>query len=280
MGAFDGSTLSLNDNLPRVLEACAPEHKLAVKLVLCCASQMSSSQVVRSANPTLFDAPIELQTFLRSKLESSQLPQTAVELAEMAGRLLERELIVPEQAESVKLAKEIKKASQLEKVLKALIPDEQERVVVDLELKAIEVRRYYRRRYVNLSNSFAPSHVLMVGRFACLHRYDAGSQKKLIITTETHTILEQFDSIGLERLSELIASKDLKAFCSWMARSIDGVARFSALKVGGSMMFAGELLQNDYGPALGDDEGASTCLRCLVHAVSKAKPNFPTWYTC
>ena len=112
-----------------------------------------------------------------------------------------------------------------------------------------------------------------------LHRYDAGSQKKLIITTETHTILEQFDSIGLERISEIIEeASDLKSACAWMARSIDGVAKFSALKAGGSMMFAGELLQNDDGPVLGDDEGASTCLRCLVHAVATEDPDFPTWY--
>ena len=62
-----------------------------------------------------------------------------------------------------------------------------------------------------------------------------------------------------------------------MSRSIDGVANFSALKVGGAMMFAGELLQNDDGPALGDDEGASTCMRCLVHAVATKDPDFPTW---
>ena len=123
-----------------------PEHSLAVKLILCASCQMTANENIRSADPALFGNPLELQAFLRAALESSQLPQSAVELAEMAGRLLGRDLIVTQQAESVKLAKEIKKASQLEKVLKVLVPDDQERATVDLELKAIESRRYYRRR--------------------------------------------------------------------------------------------------------------------------------------
>lgn len=146
LGAFDGSTLALNDLLPQALEACAPEHSLAVKLILCASCQMTANENVRSADPTLFGNPLELQTFLRSVLVRSVLPQTVVELAEMAGRLIGREFIITDIVESVKLAKEIKKASQLEKVLKALIPDDQERDTVDLELKAIEIRRYYRRR--------------------------------------------------------------------------------------------------------------------------------------
>ena len=64
----------------------------------------------------------------------------------MAGRLIGHEVIVTDTAESVKLAKEINKASQLEKLLKVLIPDEVERAGVDLALMAIELRRYYRRR--------------------------------------------------------------------------------------------------------------------------------------
>ena len=122
------------------------EHCVAVKLILCAVCQMTASDVVRSAKPASFNAPLELQTFLRSTLVSSQLPQTAVELAEMAGRLLVREVIVSDTAESVKLANEIKKASQLEKVLEVLIPDDQERDTVNCELKATELRKYFRRR--------------------------------------------------------------------------------------------------------------------------------------
>ena len=156
LGAFDSSTLVLNDILPQALEACAPEHSLAVKLILCASCQMTASENVRSADPVLFGNPLELQTFLRSVLVSSELPRSAVELAEMAGRLLGRELMVTDTVEAVKLAKEINKASQLEKVLKALIPDDQERATVDLELKATEIRRYYRRRCVIQSQAHSP----------------------------------------------------------------------------------------------------------------------------
>jgi hypothetical protein len=108
---------------------------------------MTVSDVLRSADPELFGAPLDLQIMLRSAHVSSKLPQTISELAELAGKLLEREMIVTEQAEAVVLAKEIKTAKQLAKLLKELVPDTQERGMIETELKAIEVRRYFRRRF-------------------------------------------------------------------------------------------------------------------------------------
>ena len=145
---MDGTTLALNDLLPRVLESCTNErHQIAIRLILCTTSQMTVSDVLRAADPELFGAPLDLQIMLRSARISSKLPQTTVELAELAGKLLERELIVTEQAETIVLAKEIKTAKQLAKLLKELVPDTQERGMIDVELKAIEVRRYFRQRF-------------------------------------------------------------------------------------------------------------------------------------
>jgi hypothetical protein len=145
---LDGTTLALNDMLPRVLELCANEcHQIAIKMILCTTGQMTVSDVLRTADPGLFGAPLDLQIMLLSALASSKLPQTTLEMAELAGTILGRELIVTEQAEAVALAKEIKTAKQLAKLLKELVPDAKERDTIETELKAIEVRRYFRRRF-------------------------------------------------------------------------------------------------------------------------------------
>lgn len=112
-------------------------------------------------------------------------------------------------------------------------------------------------------------------------RYDAGTQKRLIqvpdyFQGESKTILEQLEDIGMEQISEILASKDLTSFCKWMVSKIDHVAEFSALKVGGSMMVAGELLSNDDAPEIGLNEGCATAIRCLAHAY-KTTRILPTW---
>jgi hypothetical protein len=95
--------------------------------------------------------------------------------------------------------------------------------------------------------------------------------------SDAKTILEQLHELGHDQLSEILSKTDLKGFCSWASKHVSGVARFGALKIGGSMQYAGEFLENDSAPRLGDDEGASTCLRCLVHAVISQNHHFQTW---
>jgi hypothetical protein len=94
---------------------------------------------------------------------------------------------------------------------------------------------------------------------------------------DAKTILEQLHEIGHDQLSEILSSKDLAGFCSWASKHISGVARFGSLKIGGAMQYTGEFIENDSAPQLGDNEGASTCLRCLVHAVLTKDPGFETW---
>jgi hypothetical protein len=94
---------------------------------------------------------------------------------------------------------------------------------------------------------------------------------------EAKTILEQLHEIGHDQLSEILSSKDLAEFCSWASKHISGVARFGSLKIGGAMQYTGEFIKNDSAPQLGDNEGASTCLRCLVHATLTENHQFQTW---
>lgn len=160
LGAFDGSTLALNEILqePSPLNLCPPEQQLAVKLVMCCTIQMAVPEVakaVESSDAFAFSQPLRLQVFLRSVLASSILPQSIRELAAFASQVLVRDVAVTPEASAVRLAQKVATASQLKRAVNALLSDRDERTMIEQELKAIELNRYFRNRYrlCNLSHA-------------------------------------------------------------------------------------------------------------------------------
>ena len=84
----------------------------------------------------------------------------------------------------------------------------------------------------------------------------------------------------LGRLAPAAASAamrgELGAFTRWMAKSVSGLSKFTALKVGAVLQHAGGYFDTDGEPELGPQEGAFCVVRALLHEVhGGAAP--PSW---
>ena len=84
----------------------------------------------------------------------------------------------------------------------------------------------------------------------------------------------------LGRLAPAAASAamrgELGAFTRWMAKSVSGLSKFTALKVGAVLQHAGGYFDTDGEPELGPQEGAFCVVRALLHEVHGGAA-LPSW---